>query len=451
MRKTLVSTLVWAAIFCFAAVNKQAAADCFPAPCDEVCPAPCDSVCQTNSFGSYLTEKSVFDSKLFENRLIGKKSKSRISFHGWVLTGITVNNYGATHTYGPTTADSVYGYNNRPGRPGYTDTSGNSYVLMMEQPTNWKLNQLWFGARRDLHDRFDWGFNADFVYGTDARYARNWSDESLDSKWGSGDNFAAMGQLAATVGTKDLFVKVGKFAGSFSYEGLPGPREYFYSNSHLCYGRALTTHGVVAEWSPNKKWTFSGGWLAGTFNSFSNPYGDSAFLGKATRRFSKDVSLSYHVYYNDRGARPGGNKDYIENHNILILRWQISPRWYYMGETAYMEGKALTSADTRVNSRSFGVNNHLIYTVNDKFSVGFRGEYHYSLGSTFDNRGITGGEGGDLWEFTFASQYKINPKTTLRPEIRYDYTDYNNGYRPFGGDASKNDQLSGGVSLVVTF
>jgi hypothetical protein len=73
----------------------------------------------------------------------------------------------------------------------------------------------------------------------------------------------------------------------------------------------------------------------------------------------------------------------------------------------------------------------------------------------FDNLGITGGQGGDMWAITTAAHYKINPKTTIRPEIRYDYANYNNGFRPFGGsninDQRKKNQLCGGVSLIVTF
>jgi hypothetical protein len=441
MQVPFVSAIVLTVLFVsFVACQAQAKAT-------ECSPDPCDPVCQTQyPLGSYLTEKSVFESKLFENQLIGKKSKSRISFYGWIMTGITVNDSGSTNKYG----GSAYPYNNRPDRPGYLDESGNSYVLMVEQPSDWKVNQLWFGVKRDLTNQLDWGFQADFLYGTDARYARNWSDQSLDYQWGSGDYFGSFSQLFATVGTKDLYVKVGKFAGSFAHEGLAASREYFYTHSHLCYGRPLTTTGAMVEWSANKKWTFSGGWLAGMFNSFDNPYDDNGFLGKAIYHFSKDASLSYHIFYNDRGARPGVNNGFIECHNILIFRWKLSPHWFYMGEIATMDGTTYL-AGTQLDGHSFGVNNHLIYTVNEKLSFGVRGEYHHAHNSTFDNRGISGGEGGDLWECTLAAHYMINPKTTFRPEIRYDYTDYRNGYRPFGGNASKNDQICGGVSFVVAF
>jgi len=420
----------------------------------------CGNTCQAASCGSYLYDKSIFDSPLFENYLIGKKSRTGIYFYGWMLTGITVNNHGATNEYN----GSAYEYNNRRDsagnltRPGMSDRSGNSYVLMLEQPSDWKVNQLWWGARKDLDDHLGIGFQADFTYGTDGRYSRNHGNRSFDYHWGSGDYFASFAQCYGTVGTKDLFAKVGKFAGGFSYEGMAAPREYFYTHAHICYGRPLTAHGAMLEWHPNKKWMLTGGWLAGVFNDFENPYGDNAFLGKATYNFTKSVSLTYKIFYNDRGARPQvpsgfppQNNGQIDAINTLILTWKINKCWSYMGEIAYNEGHLHHPVNGKLGNHAWGINNHLIRTFTEKFSVGVRGEYHYSHASMFDQRTVSGGQGGDLWQFTLASHYKITPKTTFRPEIRYDYTDYRNGYRPFGGDESKSDQISGGVSVLVMF
>lgn len=429
--------------------GKAVVADSVPLPCDNVCPAPCDNVCRTNTPGNYLCNTSIFDSPLFENQLIGKKSKSRISCYGWMLTGITVNNHGATTEY-QNYRPSRFTYPsslNRDGtvkRGGMVEDSGNSYVLQTEQQTDWKVNQLWFGAKRELTDKFDWGFQADFYYGTDGRYSRNWGDQTFDYYWNSGDYFANFPQLFAMVGTKKLYAKVGKFAGGFGYEGLAAPREFFYSHAMIAFGRPLVTEGVVVEWNPNKKWTVSGGWLAGYFNSiFDNPYDDSAFLGKITYRMTDTATLSYKVFYNDM-TRSYARRNYSQT---VIFTWKINPKLAYMSEIAYSDNQNTTS----VLGDSWGINNHLIYTINDKWSVGTRTEYHYSRRMSFDHPMVThGGYGGDLWEFTLAAHYKINPKTTFRPEIRYDYTDYKNGYRPFGGNENK-DQISGGCSFIVMF
>ncbi len=443
--------VVFLAVITFAFIaagNQVKAAMCDPNPCDSVNCGGMD--CQNGCLGSYLTKKSVFDSRLFENKLIGKKSKSRTSFHGWMLTGVTVNDHGATNQY-DNSGTHAYGYNVRPGRPGITDQSGNSSILMLEQPSDWKVNQLWFGAKRELTNRFDWGFQADFLYGTDARYARNWSDYSFDAKWGSGDYFAAFSQLFVTLGTKDLYVRVGKFAGSFAYEGLAAPKEFFYSHANICYGRPFTTQGATVEWKPSQRWTFSAGWTAGVFNSFENPYDDSAFLGKVTYNFTKDIALTYKVFYNDKGARPGLNGGAIDFLNTVIFTWKINKKLFYMGEFAYTDNNYYNPAGIKTTGNAWGINNHLIYTVNDKLSIGLRGEFHHSYNSFFDLIPVTGGEGGDLWNLTLAANYKINPKMTFRPEIRYDVADYDNGYLPFGGGESHDDQLCGGVSFIIAF
>ena len=438
--------------FVLATPHRALAAQCeaLPDPCDpceSVC-NPCDNICPTGSFGKYLTEKSIFDSPIFENQLIGKKSKSRVAFYGWMLTGITVNNHGATTEYQDTKSAFTYpsrlGHNGQPIGNNMTEDSGNTYVLQTEQQTDWKFNQVWFGAKRDLTDSFDWGFQSDFFFGTDGRYSRNWGDQSFDYYWSKGDYFANFPQLFATVGTKKLYAKIGKFAGGFSTEGLAAPREFFYSHAMIAFGRPLVAEGVVVEWNPNKKWTISGGWLAGIMNSmFENPYDESAFLGKMTYRMTETTALSYRVFYWDMTQ-----KNSVRNQSqTVIFTWKIDPKLSYMGEISYSDNQL---GDSAIGD-SWGINNHLIYTINEKWSVGTRAEYHYSRGLSFDTRGVTGGEGGDLWEFTLATNYKINPKTTFRPEIRYDYTDYKNGYRPFGGDNSKKDQLSGGCSFIVMF
>jgi hypothetical protein len=378
-----------------------------------------------------------------------KKTKSKIDFYGWILTGVTVNNHGSTNQYGN---GAPYGYNRQ-----LTPQGGNSYVLMLEQPSDWKVNQLWVGAKKELGNTFDWGFRADFNYGTDSRYARNWGDQSFDSKWGSGDYYASFVQLYATVGTKNLYLKVGKFAGGFAYEGLPATKEFFYSHANICYGRPLTTSGAILEWKPSEKWTISGGWTAGVFNSLENPYDDNAFLGKVTYHFNKKAALTYKIFYNDRGARNvTTNIASINDYNTLIFTYKINDRWFYMIEGAYVDDKTYSATTGKTGGDAWGINQHLIYTVNEKLSVGLRGEFHHSHASMFDQPSVTkvngvGGQGGDLYEITLAANYKINPKTIFRPEVRFDQADYKNGYLPFGGDESKSSQISGGVSFIVTF
>ncbi|MDR1964936.1 MAG: porin [Planctomycetaceae bacterium] len=401
--------VIAAALLSFCTIEKVTAIDCEP-----VIPVPCNQVC---------------------------KKKSAIDFYGWALTGITVNQHGKTNEYGNA---GPYAYNRS-----ITPQSGNSYVLMLEQPSDWKLNQLWVGAKKELSNNFDWGFRADFNYGTDSRYPRNWGDQSFDYNWGSGDYYASFVQLYAALGTKKLNVKVGKFAGAFAYEGLAAPKEFFYSHANICYGRPMTAPGVMIESNPNDHWTISAAWTAGVFNSFDNSFDDNAFLGKITYHFNPSASLTYKIFYNNKGGNFRSYHSATDFMNTLIFTWQINERWFYMIEGAVTDGKVY-NIDEKTGNDSWGINQHLIYTINQKWSVGFRGEFHHAHGTVFDSPTVTGGQSGDLYEVTLAVHYKINPKTMFRPELRYDYVRYKNGYHPFGGEID-NNQLSGGVSFVVSF
>ncbi|GHT42190.1 hypothetical protein FACS189443_4910 [Planctomycetales bacterium] len=421
-----VAALIFAAV-CVCKADSAECEPCEPAACD-----PCGSV-------------------------FSKNNKLGIDFYGWAMTGITVNNHGGKNEYG---GNSAYGYNNNPNRGAMTDGGGNTSILMLEQPSDWKLNQLWVGAKKDLTEKLGVGFRGDFAYGTDMRYSRNWGDRSFDSSWCSGDYYFSAVQLYGLVGTKKLNVQVGKFAGGFAYEGLAAPKEFFYSHANICYGRPLVTEGAMVHWNPNEKWSFSGGWTAGVFNSLENPYDDNGFLGKTTYHFNKKADITYKIYYNDKGYRSATNVAGIDCYNTLIFTYKLSDKWFAMLEAAVVDSKTYNAAG-KVGGDAWGFNSHLIYTVNDKLSIGLRSEFHHSHNSSFDMPGVTGGQGGDLYEFTLAANYKITDKIRFRPELRFDQADYDNGFLPFGGHyqngingvggGDSSSQLSGGCSFVIVF
>ena len=75
----------------------------------------------------------------------------------------------------------------------------------------------------------------------------------------------------------------------------------------------------------------------------------------------------------------------------------------------------------------------------------------------FDVPPVTGGNGGDLYALTLGANWNVKPKIIIRPEIRYDWARYDNGWKPFGGQdgtlktGRKSEQLAGGGSVIVVF
>ena len=387
--------------------------------------------------------------------------QSPYRFTGWMEAGITVNNHGSTNDY----TDGV----TSPASRNLTPFSGNSYLMMSEQPSDLKLSQLWFSFSRlmDAQHGFDWGFQGDFVFGTDAKYTQCFGDKTFDSDWGTGDYYSSFAQLYGEVGYRNVKVKAGKFAANMTHEALPAVASFFYSHAYLCYNTPLTVSGAVAEYSVNNCLSLSAGWTAGQMTSFENRFDDNGFLGGVTWKPSTSSSLAYHIYYGDNN---GGNKlgmdalNYSRNYmsgeevvHTLVYTRQLNKRWFYMAEGFYADNDydgtlAGPTAGDPFSTKAYGINQHLIYTINPCWAFGLRGEWQRAEGTIFDAAPYTGSEGGDLYEVTLGINWRPTgkPNLLIRPELRYDWTDYDNGFKPFA-NATKSTQLSGGCSAVVMF
>ena len=367
-------------------------------------------------------------------------SKSPFQFYGWMQGGMTLNSHGNRNSYeGGAPASRNQGVH-----------SGNSYLFMTEQQSDLKLNQLWLGASKAIDTRcgFDWGFQGDYLFGTDAKYTQNFGDHSFDHDWGTGDYYSSIVQLYGEVGYYNLKFKAGKFAPGMVHEALPAPATFFHSNAYICYNTPLTVNGIVAEYKVNDCLTFSGGWTAGYHSSFDNRFGDNAFLGSVTLKTSRATALRYGIFCNDAHTNPAFLRNAgTELTQTLIFTYNINRCWFYMIEGLYVNNDYKEVNDTR----AYGLNQHLIYTINPKWAVGLRGEWHHAKGTIFDIPPFTGGGlGGDLYALTLGANWNICPKVTIRPELRYDWADYSSGWKPFGNN-NKSEQITGGGSVVVMF
>jgi len=379
-------------------------------------------------------------------------SKSPFIFYGWAEGGLTVNNHGNTNSYGTPYAPASRNLNVH---------AGNSYLQMTEQPADVKLNQLWFGMTKPLEASrgFDWGFQADYLFGTDAKYTQNFGDQSFDHGWGTGDYYSSIVQLYGEVGYGNTKIKAGKFAPGMFYEAVPAPASFFYSHAYLCFNTPLTVNGAVVEYQVNDRLSFSGGWTAGYHSTFGNRFGDNAFLGNVTLKPSKTTSLRYNIFCN----RAGGHDDigtYMRDYDsgteliqTLAYTNQWNKRWFYMIEGLWVDGKFNNPKVFDSTGDAYGINQHLIYTINPKWSVGLRGEWHRTLGRAlfnFADNAMVGGTMGDLYALTLGANWNVCGNVMIRPEIRHDWANYNSVWKPFG-NGTKSEQLSGGVSMVVKF
>jgi hypothetical protein len=242
-------------------------------------------------------------------------------------------------------------------------------------------------------------------------------------------------------------------------EALPAPATFFYSHAYTCFNVPLTVSGATAEYALGKKITVSGGWTAGYHTSFENRFDDNGFIGSAVWRPTAKSSVTYNIFYgslNGLNKRVDAVSRFERNYNssrqtaqTLILTRQLGQRWAYMIE-GLLVNNSFDHMPDDYTSKAYGVNQHLIYTFNDRWKGGLRAEWHHADGTMFDIPLLTGGESGDIYAITLGLNWNPMPCFTVRPELRYDWTHYANGFKPFNnGQAS--DQLSGGCSVLVSF
>ena len=362
----------------------------------------------------------------------GKKQGWIFDFGGWAETGIYTNSHGWS-TNGP------------------MHTKGN-------ERTDFHLDQLYFygEAKYKTRNKIELGGRADFVYGVDAPGMQCNGDDSFDSRWGANrhDYAAAIYQLYGTVAYRNLHVKIGKFLTPIGWEGSASKDNFFYSHSY-CYWIEPSTHsGVLVNYSVNDRLTLSGGWTAGNNTSFENHYDDNALLAGFTFNLTEKATIYYWMtlgktengYRKDQWRLAEGlaRQDFFIQ--SLCFEWKPTDRFTYV-----MQYNLRNDADVEAGTfqkvgrySSYGINNHFLYSVNDRWHIGMRLEWLRDNGGF----GYFVEEPANYFQVTLGLNWTPNKHLSFRPEIRYDSV-LNGSARPFGD--GRRDQIAGGIGMLYIF
>ncbi len=363
---------------------------------------------------------------------------------GYVESGLYVNEYGQKNRY-------TDGY-----LPGPDWWSGNTGMLQNTQHADYQLNQLFvaFGKKLDTKRGWDVGGRMELMYGTDAAFMQSAGLERATShgQWVDGDYFTAISQMYAEVGYKNFSVKVGKFYTTVGYESINSPDRFFYSLSHT-YGLNPATHsGVLATWLVNKKIVLFGGWVNGE-EKFFDTSKDNAFLGGGQYTFNERAYMRYSIFTGVNKQLQAERKYTVQS---IVFGLKPTKKWDYTFEWIHRDlvpDQAYIVFVPRDVGGRYGINQELIYRINEKWAVGFRFEWIYGglPPHMFDGRLLPAYRTDDnKYGFTLAANWTPTQWLIIKPDIRYDKYEhllaYNwTQYRPEKG------QLSGGFSTIVKF
>jgi len=303
---------------------------------------------------------------------------------------------------------------------------------------------------------FDWGFQLDYIYGTDGPDAQaigsvpgNW-----DNSWDGGGAYGhALPQAYAEVAYNNFNVKAGKFYSILGYERVPAVQNFFYSHAFamllpngqiqpkIATLQPYTHTGFLTEYQANCQLTVYGGWTAGWDTGFDQyGQGGDTFLGGFSYAARDNMTVDYSVIMGDFGqidqgalSRTSDSDGYLHS---IVVDYDVNCRLKCIVQSNYGDNgqwfRAFNAAGAPVagNGKVFSLSNYLLYTLNCQWALGSRMEW-LKIGGTDEYANVTIG-----------ANYRPCANVILRPEFRMD---------EFNGAGVPVDQASFGVDAIITF
>ena len=369
----------------------------------------------------------------------------RFKISGWIDGGITFN----------------------PDSPQSNQNFGRLFDDRANEPL---LNQVVINFERALvpqPGQFDWGFKLQFMYGSDARFIHSLglfdrtAHEILQP-----DLVEAYLNLHFPVITEGgLDLKLGKFVTLEGAETIDPRANFFYSHSYIFnFGIPFNHTGALATFHASKALDLYAGITRGVNTSIDDNNDSPAFHGGVGLNLL-DGKLTALATTHIGPETPGDNR-----HNRYLNDLTITAK----------PTKNLTSItdlnyiyDEAADATGYGVAQYFIYTINDLFSIGVRGEIWrdadaFYVASFAENDdavdGLRGGSvtidprtvgGGKTTYGAVTLGVNIKPPApkpaaslVIRPELRFDRA--LNGTRPFN-DSSDRNQFTAGIDVIITF
>ncbi|GHT19232.1 hypothetical protein FACS1894189_7930 [Planctomycetales bacterium] len=391
------------------------------------------------------------------------KTAGQFYFDGWVDAGSFMN----TH---------------------WQENKENFPIFYNDQNGKVGMNQLYLTLGRRVNtkrDQFDLGGRVDILYGSDYYYTSSLGLETrrtnelgnptmtpidADPHWNqthgvrrNGD--AAFYGLSLPQAYGELFipfgygvtVKAGHFYSGMGYESVMSPNNFFYSHSYsFMHGLPLTLTGGTADVQLGQYTTAVIGLTQGE-NVFDSPTDQWSILaGLVVKSKNKKSSLSFLVHTGEQSLREGDNRTSYS----LTWKQQLSSRWQYGLEHTFgteKNGAILDGwGETRGTARWLSLAQYLQWSWSERFALGLRAEWFQDKGHSRVQRspvslGNLEYTGQNYYEITLGANWKPTRYLTIRPEVRYDWSNVKRNGNGIYSDFNKNDMVSFAIDGIFRF
>ncbi len=381
----------------------------------------------------------------------GNKMFGRLFFDGWI-SGSAFNN-----NLWPVT-------NGFDEKPNGKNSSGSSY----------QMNQVYATMGREIEwsDHLDVGGRIDVLYGSDYILASSLGLESFnhtpygaaaenlfaaEPRW-SRNKRGGYAQYGLAVPQaymeayapllSGLSVKMGHFYSPMGYESVATPNNFFYSHSYtMLYGQPQTLTGLLAKWRINPEFALVGGFSEG-WNVFDDNNGEMDVMGGFTwERGGSSLSfllMSGEAVIDNQFLRRNQEYEPINGRQTnysLVYQQKLGPVLTYVLEHdlgLIEDGSFHYDRDfqkIREDGHWYSVVNYLYLSLAPTLDVGARAEWFCDQNHTRLLRGTPTSfegcrtcdgfqwEGENLFDISLGLNWRPTGFITIRPEVRWDYSD----------------------------
>ncbi len=380
-----------------------------------------------------------------ETKIVKPEEKSRYAFYGWVEGGFTGNFFS----------------------PGDNQNFGRLFDDRSNEPV---LNQFALTFERALDPKasgFDWGFKAQAMFGTDARFIHSMGllDKAMKTSIYQPDIVEAYLNFhfpVLTSGGVDL--KVGKFVTLEGAETIDPRTNTFYSHSYIFnFGIPFNHTGALFTVHATKMLDIYAGITRGVNTSIEDNNSSPSFHGGFGLNFNEGkftVLATTHI-----GPETANNSRSLRYLSDVTAIWKITDKFTSITDLNYIYDEA-------ADARGYGVAQYFTYAFSDKVSASVRGEvwrdekgfYVASFadahdpirglrGQAFTDPRTVGGGSTTYGALTAGMTFKpAMPKPfsglMIRPEFRVDTS--LNDTRPFNNSSTRT-MYTAAIDFVLQF
>lgn len=310
------------------------------------------------------------------------------------------------------------------------------------------LNQLLLTAQRPLDPKatgYDFGFDLQLLYGTDARYTHFLGELNYltDSRYQLDIINANVLVHLPWLVSGGIDLKIGQYPTPLGFEVIDAAGNPFYSHSYIFnFGLPFKHTGALAVAHVNGVVDVYAGVDSGTNTALGNGDNNSAPAGLGGVNLTLlggnlTVLALTHIGPENPSSTVPGADGFMRSYNDIVVTWKTTPKLTLTTEGDFVR-------DARFKANGFGVAQYASYTLTDKVTLNGRAEvfrddngfYVAAFPGVFDAVHVLGGApapfvktaGPNTYtELTLGVTYKpVMPAPVanllLRPEVRWDHS-----------------------------